>query len=114
MAKSTPATLALQKAGVAFTLHEYGYDLSAPHIGMQAAGALGIEPVRLMKTLMARAGEAPRFLHPLEESIARGITPAKELPEKFHAEWAAPSIRFTRNMPISSVRLSIELVRYGC
>ena len=57
MARSTPATLALQKAGVAFALHEYEYDPNAERIGMQAAEALGIEPARLLKTLMARAGE---------------------------------------------------------
>jgi Cys-tRNA(Pro)/Cys-tRNA(Cys) deacylase len=57
MAKSTPATLALQKAGVAFDLHEYDYDPSAERIGMQAAEALGIEPARLLKTLMAKAGD---------------------------------------------------------
>ena len=57
MAKSTPATLALEKAGVAFKLHEYGYDPNAERIGMQAAEALGIEPARLLKTLMARAGQ---------------------------------------------------------
>jgi Cys-tRNA(Pro)/Cys-tRNA(Cys) deacylase len=56
MAKSTPATLALEKAGVAFALHEYDYDPNAERIGMQAAEALGIEPARLMKTLMAKAG----------------------------------------------------------
>ena len=56
MAKSTPATLALEKAGVAFTLHEYDYDSNAARIGMQAAEALGIEPQRLLKTLMAKAG----------------------------------------------------------
>jgi len=57
MAKSTPATLALQKAGVAFILHEYDYDPNAERIGMQAAEALGIEPARLLKTLMAKAGD---------------------------------------------------------
>jgi Cys-tRNA(Pro)/Cys-tRNA(Cys) deacylase len=57
MAKGTPATLALEKAGVAFTLHEYDYDPNAPRIGMQAAEALRIEPARLLKTLMARAGD---------------------------------------------------------
>ena len=48
MAKSTPATLALQKAGIAFRLHEYDYDPNAARIGLQAAEALGIhlpEPV---------------------------------------------------------------------
>ena len=57
MAKGTPATLALEKAGVAFTLHEYEYDPNAERIGMQAAEALAIEPARLLKTLMARAGQ---------------------------------------------------------
>lgn len=56
MAKSTPATLALEKAKVAFTLHEYDYDPNAESIGMQAAEALGIEPARLLKTLMVKAG----------------------------------------------------------
>jgi hypothetical protein len=56
MAKTTPATLALEKAGVAFTPHEYDYDPNAERIGMQAAEALGIEPARLLKTLMARTG----------------------------------------------------------
>lgn len=56
MAKGTPATLALEKAGVAFKLHEYDYDPNAARIGMQAAEALEIEPARLLKTLMAKAG----------------------------------------------------------
>ena len=56
MAKGTPATLALQKAGVAFTLHEYDYDPHTARIGLQAAEALGIAPERLLKTLMAKAG----------------------------------------------------------
>src|SRR4051812_22213542 len=56
MAKATPATLALQKAGVAFALHEYAYDPDAARIGLQAAEALGIAPARLLKTLMAKAG----------------------------------------------------------
>lgn len=56
MAKGTPATQALQKAGIAFTLHEYDYDPDAARIGMQAAEALGFDPARVLKTLMARAG----------------------------------------------------------
>ena len=57
MAKSTPATLALEKAGIDFKLHEYDYDPDAARIGMQAAEVLGIEPARLLKTLMAKAGD---------------------------------------------------------
>ncbi len=56
MAKGTPATVALEKAGTAFTLHEYDYDPDADSIGMQAASALGVDPARLLKTLMAKAG----------------------------------------------------------
>jgi len=56
MAKGTPATVVLEKAGVAFKLHEYDYDPNAERIGMQAADALGVSPSRLLKTLMARAG----------------------------------------------------------
>ena len=58
MAKGTPATVVLQKAGIAFTLHEYDYDPNAARIGMQAAEALGVDPGRLLKTLMAKAGGA--------------------------------------------------------
>jgi len=58
MARSTPATVALAKAGVSFTLHEYDYDPNAGRIGMQAAEALGVSPARLLKTLMAKAGNA--------------------------------------------------------
>jgi Cys-tRNA(Pro)/Cys-tRNA(Cys) deacylase len=58
MARGTPATLALHKAGVAFTLHEYDYDANAASIGLQAAAALGVDPARLLKTLMTKAGGA--------------------------------------------------------
>ena len=58
MAKGTPATSALEKAGIAFKLHEYDYDPNAERIGMQAADALGVSPSRLLKTLMAKSGGA--------------------------------------------------------
>ncbi len=58
MARGTPATKALEKAGVAFALHEYDYDPGADSIGLQAARALGVDPARLLKTLMARADQA--------------------------------------------------------
>jgi len=57
MAKATPATAALTKAGIVFKLHEYDYDPNAAKIGLQAAEALGVPPARLLKTLMAKAGE---------------------------------------------------------
>lgn len=58
MAKGTPATVALEKAGIAFKLHEYDYDPNAARIGLQAAEALGVSPARLLKTLMAKAGSS--------------------------------------------------------
>ena len=70
MAKGTPATLALQKAGVAFTLHEYDYDPDAARIGMQAALALGVDPARLLKTLMAKAGSIVCVLVPSDREVS--------------------------------------------
>src|SRR5262249_59299679 len=58
MAKGTPATAALQRAGVVFTLHEYAYDPDAERIGLQAAAALAVEPTRLLKTLLVKARDA--------------------------------------------------------
>ena len=59
MSKTTPATKALQKLGVKFVLHTYVYDSDAEHIGLQAAEALGVEPCRMLKTLMAEVDGQP-------------------------------------------------------
>jgi Cys-tRNA(Pro)/Cys-tRNA(Cys) deacylase len=59
MSKTTRATQALEKAGVRFTLHAYDYDPDAESIGLQAAEALGVEPFRMLKTLMAEADGKP-------------------------------------------------------
>jgi Cys-tRNA(Pro)/Cys-tRNA(Cys) deacylase len=59
MSKTTPATKALQKLGVKFALHSYVYDSNAESIGLQAAEALGIEPRRMLKTLMAEVDDRP-------------------------------------------------------
>ena len=59
MSKTTKATLALEQAGVAFTLHTYDYDPYAPRIGLQAAEALGEDPSRVLKTLMALVDGKP-------------------------------------------------------
>jgi Cys-tRNA(Pro)/Cys-tRNA(Cys) deacylase len=49
----TPATAALTRAGVAFTLHEYRHDPRAGSYGLEAAEALGVELGRVFKTLMS-------------------------------------------------------------
>jgi Cys-tRNA(Pro)/Cys-tRNA(Cys) deacylase len=59
MPKTTRATLALEKLGVAFALHAYSYDPDANSIGLQAAAALGIAPRRMLKTLMAEVDGRP-------------------------------------------------------
>jgi Cys-tRNA(Pro)/Cys-tRNA(Cys) deacylase len=59
MSKSTRATTALVKAGIAFTLHEYDYDPEAGSIGLAAAAALGEDPARVLKTLMALVDGRP-------------------------------------------------------
>ena len=53
MAKGTPAVLALEKAKVAFTLHEYDFEAAPGQIGIKAAAAMGVEAGRVFKTLMA-------------------------------------------------------------
>lgn len=53
MSKATRATAALTRAGIAFTLHAYAYDPGADSIGLQAAAAIGEDPSRVLKTLMA-------------------------------------------------------------
>lgn len=59
MSKTTRATQTLAKLGVAFTLHAYDYDPEADSIGLQAAAALGAEPRRVLKTLMAEVDGKP-------------------------------------------------------
>ncbi len=56
MAKSkaggTPATAALTKAGVGFTLHPYTHVDGQRHFGDEATAALGLDPERVFKTLV--------------------------------------------------------------
>ncbi|MFA5685164.1 MAG: Cys-tRNA(Pro) deacylase [Lysobacteraceae bacterium] len=52
MSRATPATRALDAAGIAYRLHRYDYDPGAANLGRQAAEALGIDPARMLKTLL--------------------------------------------------------------
>ena len=49
----TPATVALQGAGMPFRLHAYEHDPRSTSYGLEAAAALGVEPTRVFKTLLA-------------------------------------------------------------
>ena len=59
MSRTTPATLALDKAGVAYTLATYDYDPGDERVGLQAARALGVPPGEVLKTLMVKADGKP-------------------------------------------------------
>ncbi|MBD2749785.1 Cys-tRNA(Pro) deacylase [Microvirga sp. BT688] len=59
MSKTTRATLALQQAGVSFTVHSYDYDPNAERIGLQAAEALSADPSSVLKTLMVLVDNKP-------------------------------------------------------
>ncbi|MFJ5231704.1 Cys-tRNA(Pro) deacylase [Kitasatospora sp. NPDC088391] len=54
-AGGTPATVALDTAGVPFTVHEYTHDPAAASYGAEAAEVLGVDPGRVFKTLLAEA-----------------------------------------------------------
>ena len=49
---STPAVAAAERAGVAFSLHEYAHDPAAESYGLEAAEKLGVDPARVFKTLV--------------------------------------------------------------
>jgi Cys-tRNA(Pro)/Cys-tRNA(Cys) deacylase len=59
MSKATRATKMLEQAGVAFSTHTYDYDGNADRIGLQAAEALGEDPSRVLKSLMALVDGKP-------------------------------------------------------
>jgi Cys-tRNA(Pro)/Cys-tRNA(Cys) deacylase len=59
MSKTTPATLALTKAGIAFATATYDYDPDADRVGLQAAEAMGVSPAIVLKTLMAEVDGKP-------------------------------------------------------
>jgi Cys-tRNA(Pro)/Cys-tRNA(Cys) deacylase len=84
MAKVTRAILALNDIGVNFTLHSYDYDPAAERIGVQAANAIGMEPRRLLKTLMAEVdGKPVCVVVPSDQEVSM-----KKLATAFHGKTA--------------------------
>lgn len=51
----TPATVALTALGIPYTPRAYAHDPAAASYGLEAAAALGVEPERVFKTLLAEA-----------------------------------------------------------
>jgi Cys-tRNA(Pro)/Cys-tRNA(Cys) deacylase len=64
--RGTTATVALERAKVAFTLHEYAHDPRHESYGLEASEALGVPPGRVFKTLVAA----------VDGSLAVGVVPA--------------------------------------
>lgn len=62
---STPATLALTRAGIDFTPHGYEHDSAVTDYGGEAAEKLGVDAARIYKTLLAD----------VDGSLAVGIVP---------------------------------------
>ena len=84
MATSTRATAFLSRLGVHFTLHSYDYDPDAERIGMQAAEGMGVEPRRVLKTLMAEVdGKPVCVLVPSDREVSM-----KKLAAAFHGKSA--------------------------
>lgn len=52
----TPAAAALDRAGIAYTLHTYHHDPSVASFGEEAATALEVDASRVFKTLVATTG----------------------------------------------------------
>ena len=75
----TPATVALRRAGIDFTLRAYEHDPRATSYGLEAAEALGVDPARVFKTLMASArlalvvGIVPGDRHLDLKALARAL-----------------------------------------
>ncbi len=55
-AGGTPATAALTRAGIAYAVHTYVHRAEARNFGDEAVEALGSDPARVFKTLVADLG----------------------------------------------------------
>lgn len=51
--RGTTATIALDRAKIGYTLHEYPHDPRSGSWGLEASEALGVPPERVFKTLVA-------------------------------------------------------------
>ena len=69
-AKGTPATKALQRAGLPVLTHAYEHDPKAESYGLEAAEKLGLDPARVFKTLVADAdGTLTVAIVPVESQL---------------------------------------------
>lgn len=66
---ATPATRSLAAGGFSFTERPYAHDPHAPSYGLEAAEALGVDPARVFKTLLAQTDLAA------DHGLVVGIVP---------------------------------------
>lgn len=59
---ATPATAVLDAAQVSYRLHSYHHDPQVVGYGQEAATALGIDPMRMFKTLVVECDGTPHRL----------------------------------------------------
>ncbi|MBV9206676.1 MAG: Cys-tRNA(Pro) deacylase [Actinobacteria bacterium] len=56
--RGTAATVALERAGIPFRVHEYSHDPGHGSYGLEASQALGVPPGRVFKTLIVQVDGA--------------------------------------------------------
>ena len=61
----TPATVVLDRAGIPYVLRGYEHDPAVRSFGLEAAEALGVDPERVLKTLLVQG----------EDGLGVGIVP---------------------------------------
>ncbi|HEX6023434.1 MAG TPA: Cys-tRNA(Pro) deacylase [Solirubrobacter sp.] len=67
---ATPATKALERAGVPFTVHAYKHDPKHESYGLEAAERLGLDPATVFKTLVASVdGKLTVAIVPVERQL---------------------------------------------
>jgi Cys-tRNA(Pro)/Cys-tRNA(Cys) deacylase len=70
------ATIALDRAKIPFTLHEYEHDPRADSYGLEASEALGVPPERVFKTLVAAVDGSAFEARAFEgRALAVGVVP---------------------------------------
>jgi Cys-tRNA(Pro)/Cys-tRNA(Cys) deacylase len=70
VAAKTPALALLEREGVAHRVHEYEHDRQARAYGLEAAEKLGVDAVRVFKTLVVEVDGKPRVaIVPVESEL---------------------------------------------
>jgi Cys-tRNA(Pro)/Cys-tRNA(Cys) deacylase len=75
--RGTTATVALERAGIPFTVHEYAHDPGHESYGREAAEVLGVSADRVFKTLIASVdGNLVAGVVPVEGQLDLELAPA--------------------------------------